>query len=485
MIRPCTLLAVALLFMPLSAQQDISLHRGTSLTVRTVTSSVHRPTGLAMDPSGMLWASEPDSGTVLRIDPLTGVKIVAMQKPTTIVTAHGTVTVTAVYDIVVDPDFAGTHPYIYLAHVASDGAQHVTRFTYANERLASPVVLISTDPVPSSQPCSLLLLPDGTLLFGTGSFDTPVPQDVTSACGKVLRLRTDGTAPDDNPFYDALTPTAARSYVYTRGHRAVQGMVRVPRLDAQLEGTIFATEWGSKAGDEINVLAPGMNYGWPNVEGYCTSSSSANTCPRTTSDALFTGIAYYAHPAVPEWGRKLLVGSYRLERLLVMDLAPDGSIVNKDASRDPQNVTTLADSNIVPFTNNQIPERPRDVIAANDGRIYIALHQITDEGGIDRIVVLENANMQVLVSSVQDVPNGSGLVVSPNPVTDHMTVRMSDVPTSAWTITCTDQLGRTMFTTTVAAGTELVTIPCAELPSGAYGISVHHGPTTYHTTVIR
>lgn len=485
MIRPSTLLAVALLSMPLPAQETISLHRGTSLTVRTVTADVHRPTGLAIDPSGMLWAAESESAMILRIDPRTGTKSVVMQKPFSITSVQGSPTISAIYDIVVDPDFAGTHPYLYLAHATDDGTQHVTRMTFAGERLTDPVVLVSTDPVPSSQPCSLLLLPDGTLLFGTGSFDTPAPQDVTSACGKVLRLRTDGTAPDDNPFYDPLAPTAARSYVYTRGHRAVQGMVRVPRIDAQLEGTIYATEWGSKAGDEINVLASGMNYGWPNVEGYCTSSTSANTCPRTTSDALFTGIAYYAHPAVPEWGRKLLVGTYRLERLLVMDLAADGSIANKDAKRDPQNVTTLADSNIILFTNQDIPERPRDVLAANDGRIYIALHQITDQGGIDRIVVLENPNMQVLVSSVNDVPNGSGLVVSPNPVTDHMTVRMSDVPTSAWTLTCTDQLGRTMFTTTVAAGTDIVTIPCAELPSGAYGISVHHGPTTFHTTVIR
>jgi len=485
MIRQFALLAASLLSLPMVAQETFTLHRGTQLSVRTITTDVYRPNGLAIDASGMLWALESQAGTILRIDPTSGAKTVVLQSPFSIPTTQGTSSINTVYDIVIDPDFNGSHPYIYLAHSTTDGSQLVTRMTYAGERLADPLVLLRTDPVPTSQPCTLLLLPDGTLLFGTGSFDTPAPQDMNSMCGKVLRLRTDGTAPDNNPFFDPLAPTSAASYQFSRGHRALQGMVRVPRIDAALEGTIYGTEWGSKAGDEINALAAGKNYGWPNVEGYCTTSTSTYTCPLTTSDALFTGLAYYAHPAIPEWNRKLLVGSNRLERLLVMDLDNTGEIANKDGSLNPQNVTTLADSNRILFASMEIPERPRDVLASNDGRIYIALHQITDAGGIDRIVVLENPAMQVLVSSVNEDVATNGLFVSPNPVSDHMTVRVTDLPSVAWTVSCTDQLGRIMFTTSVAAGTDVVTIPCSDLPTGAYGVTVQSGPTTQHTTVIR
>lgn len=485
MIRQFALLAASLLSLPMVAQETFTLHRGTQLSVRTITTDVLKPTGLALDASGMLWALESQAGTILRIDPTTGAKIVVLQAPFSIPSTLGVSSISAVYDIVIDPDFNGAHPYIYLAHSTTDGSQLVTRMTYAGERLADPVVLLRTEPVPTSQPCTLLLLPDGTLLFGTGSFDTPAPQDMNSLCGKVLRLRTDGTAPVDNPYFDPLAPTSAASYQFTRGHRGVQGLVRVPRIDPTLEGTIYGTEWGSKAGDEINAIAAGKNYGWPNAEGYCTSSTDAYTCPLTTSDALFTGLSYYAHPAIPEWNRKLLVGSYRLERFLVMDLDNNGGILNKDGSHDPQNVTTLADSNLFQFASREIPERPRDVLAANDGRIYVALHQITEAGGIDRIVVLENPAMQVLISSVKEDVATNGLFVSPNPVSDHMTIRVTDLPSDVWTVSCNDQLGRVMFTTSVAAGTDIVTIPCSNLPTGAYGITVQSGPTTRHTTVIR
>lgn len=485
MIRQYALLAALLLSMPLAAQNTFTLHRGTQLSIRTITSDVHRPTGLALDATGMLWALESEAASVVRIDPVSGVKTTVLQKPFSVVGGQDASMITAVHDIVIDPDFAGSRPYVYLAHASADGAHNVTRMTYASGRLAEPMLLLSTEPVPASQPCTLMLLPDGTLLFGTGSYDTPAPQDMNSTCGKVLRLRTNGEAPEDNPFFDPLAPTSARSYIYTRGHRAIQGMVRVPRIDAALEGTVYSTEWGSKAGDEINALAAGSNYGWPNEEGYCTTSSSANTCPLTTADVLFTGVAYYAHPAVPEWGRKLLVGSYRMERLLVMDLDASGGISNKNGALAPQNVTTLADSNVFLFTNKEIPERPRDILAANDGRIYVALHQITDEGGTDRIVVLENPAMQVLVSSVQAENTADELLVTPNPVRDHMTIHLADVSSVAWTVVCTDQLGRTMFTTTAAAGSDLVTIPCSDLPIGAYGVSIQVGSTTRHTTVIR
>lgn len=485
MIRHSALLAALLLSMPLAAQNTFTLHNGTTLTVRTISTELHRPSGLAIDPQGVLWAVEVEAATVNRIDPATGLRQVVLQAPFSMTTTAGGSVITAIYDLVVDPGFSTGRPYIYLAHATSDGTQHVTKFTYSDGQLRDPVVLVSTEAVAALQPCSLLQLSDGTLLFGTGSFDTQAPQELNSTTGKVLRLNTDGSAPQDNPWYDPLAPTSARSYLYTRGHRTVQGMVQVPRIDPTLQGMVYATEWGSNANDEINILHSGKNYGWPDHEGFCTTPTSTNECPRTTADVLFTGVAYYAHPAIPEWQRKLLVGSYRAERFLVMDLDAQGSILNKDASRAARNVTVLADSNVLAFATGGVPERPRDVLAANDGRIYVALHQVVDEGGVDRIAVLENPAMHVLVTSAQENANDVLVRVAPNPVVDHVNIQLGTAPADEWSVLCTDQLGRIVLTTKVSAGSTMVTLPCADLPHGMYGVSVHLGSTVVRSTFIR
>lgn len=96
--------------------------------------------------------------------------------------------------------------------------------------------------------------PDGYLYATTGwVHDTEMPQDVNSLAGKILRLGLDGTVPADNPFDG--------SYVYSYGHRNPQGLV----WDAQ--GRLFSSEHGESANDEINLITPGTNYGWPIAQG--------------------------------------------------------------------------------------------------------------------------------------------------------------------------------------------------------------------------
>ncbi|MDR7078699.1 glucose/arabinose dehydrogenase [Neobacillus niacini] len=95
--------------------------------------------------------------------------------------------------------------------------------------------------------------PDGKLYITTG--DATVPenaQDVKSLNGKILRMNFDGSIPGDNPF--------ANSYVYSYGHRNPQGLV-------WLGNTLYASEHGQSAHDEVNVIKPGANYGWPVIEG--------------------------------------------------------------------------------------------------------------------------------------------------------------------------------------------------------------------------
>lgn len=96
--------------------------------------------------------------------------------------------------------------------------------------------------------------PDGALYITTGDAGVPgAAQDPENLGGKILRLTGEGDVPEDNP-----TPG---SPVYSRGHRNVQG------LDWGPDGRMFASEFGQDAIDELNVIEPGANYGWPEVEG--------------------------------------------------------------------------------------------------------------------------------------------------------------------------------------------------------------------------
>jgi glucose/arabinose dehydrogenase len=97
--------------------------------------------------------------------------------------------------------------------------------------------------------------PDGYLYVATGwAHEEEFAQDIDNLGGKILRMNLDGSIPEDNPFPD--------SYVYSYGHRNPQG------LAWNDEGTImYSSEHGESAHDEINIIEPGKNYGWPNITG--------------------------------------------------------------------------------------------------------------------------------------------------------------------------------------------------------------------------
>ena len=103
---------------------------------------------------------------------------------------------------------------------------------------------------------SRLLFADGYLFVTAGERGEPDrAQDVGDPAGSVIRLLDDGRVPDNNPF---IGTAGARPELYSIGHRNPQGMAR----DAAT-GRIYAIEHGPKGGDELNLIEPGVNYGWP------------------------------------------------------------------------------------------------------------------------------------------------------------------------------------------------------------------------------
>lgn len=113
--------------------------------------------------------------------------------------------------------------------------------------------------------------PDGMLYATTGDAgDRDSAQDINNLAGKILRMTPDGAVPDDNPFAD--------SPVYSYGHRNPQGIAWAE------DGTLFAAEFGQDTWDELNIITPGGNYGWPVVEGISDNAGYIDPVQQWTPD---------------------------------------------------------------------------------------------------------------------------------------------------------------------------------------------------------
>jgi len=120
--------------------------------------------------------------------------------------------------------------------------------------------------------------PDGHLWIGTGdAFEPENAADASSLNGKILRIALDGSIPADNP---AATP------IYSSGHRNVQGIAFGP------DGTVYASELGHRTWDEVNVVLPGRDYGWPESEGVAGGTGEPPIFTVHPDEASPSGIAY-------------------------------------------------------------------------------------------------------------------------------------------------------------------------------------------------
>jgi glucose/arabinose dehydrogenase len=139
-----------------------------------------------------------------------------------------------------------------------------------------------------------------------------------SHVGKLLRLRSDGTVPDDNPF---VGRAGYKPEIYSMGHRNQQAMALHP-----VTGAVWAAEHGPQGGDELNIIEPGKNYGWPLVsygrqyEGPRISkfhSKEGLTEPFTiwVPSIAPSGLTFYTGDRFPEWKGDVFVGSLMTGRI--------------------------------------------------------------------------------------------------------------------------------------------------------------------------
>jgi len=187
--------------------------------------------------------------------------------------------------VAVSPDFDQDHAiYLYLT---AGNDNRVVRMTFERGQAEDPVPILTGIPKAGNHNGGRIAFgPDGYLYVATGDAgDRPSSQDRSSLGGKILRITRGGRPAPGNPF--------AGSPVWSYGHRNVQG------LAWDRNGRMFASEFGQNTWDELNLIKPGQNYGWPVVEGRAGRRGFVDPLRQwRTADASPSGIAVTADGTV-------------------------------------------------------------------------------------------------------------------------------------------------------------------------------------------
>ena len=259
-----------------------------STPFRVVASGLSAPWEVAIGPDDQLWVSERTGRRLIRVNPATGTVTPALD-----ISAEsydpGASWHEGMLGLALHPDLlkGAGRDYVYVAFTydvdpgpALSRKLKVRRYTYDSSKqvLTAPLDLISNLPAHDDHGGGRLIFgPDQKLYLTRGdnggnwlanyctpnkAQDLPTQAQVTSRDwseyeGKILRLDLDGAIPADNPAINGV-----RSHVYSYGHRNPQGLGFGP------SGVLYSSEHGPGTDDELNVIVPGGNYGWPFVAGY-------------------------------------------------------------------------------------------------------------------------------------------------------------------------------------------------------------------------
>jgi aldose sugar dehydrogenase len=215
---------------------------------------------------------------------------------------------------------------------------------------------------------------DGTLYMTTGAATGKLAQDPNSDYGKVLRLRDDGTPPPDNPF---VGRAGYKPEIYTLGHRDQLGLAIDPGT-----GAIYSNENGPNGGDEINLILPGKNYGWPtvsygrNYDGPRISDSPSHEGvqePIVTwiPSIALSGMAFYSGDRFPAWKGNVFVGGMRYGE--IPGTGRLERVVFNDKMQELRRESLLTD----------LKQRVRDVRQGPDGFLYVLTEEV--DGALLRI----------------------------------------------------------------------------------------------------
>lgn len=334
----------------------IQEHSSSEFTVQTIADGLNAPWSVAALPDGSYLVTEK-TGSLKRISVDGSAQDVTGLPEDIYVDQQG-----GLLEIALVPDY-GISQTVYLSYATGDKKANRTALYKARFNGGA---LVGGQQIFMANPAKdtgshfggrIAFLPDGSLILslGEGFAYREAAQDKSSHLGKVLRLNTDGSAASGNPFSG---DAKAAPEVYTYGHRNVQGL----HYDTQ-SGVLWAHEHGPKGGDELNILKPGANYGWPltttGVDYNGAKITPHKTYPGTEGfvkdwvpSIAPSGLTIYRGDMFPEWNGDAFVGGLKSRDVRRIDLE-NGKFVGEES--------LLAD----------LGARIRDVRTAPDGALLI------------------------------------------------------------------------------------------------------------------
>jgi aldose sugar dehydrogenase len=343
----------------------------------TVSSGLVNPWSLAFLPDARMLVTERPGR--LRIVSSDGATLSAPVAGVPAVDARGQ---GGLFDVAVAPDFASSRR-IYLSYAepgsgaeAGRNGTAVGTAVLAEDGASGPaltqwrVIFRQTPKVNSTAHFGgrIVLAPGGLMFITLGErqadSERTKAQDLSQGHGKIMRISTDGMVPPDNPFARLSGGAAVQEAVWSFGHRNPQGATLHPTT-----GQLWSVEHGPQGGDELNLILPGRNYGWPLVSDGCEYGTPVGNCTPVggaSTGAGFeppvsswvptsiapSGMVFYTGKKFPEWHGHLFVGALAGQALWHIVLNGD-----QVASREAL------------FTD--LNERIRDVRQGPDGWLYL------------------------------------------------------------------------------------------------------------------
>lgn len=297
-----------------------SLGTHVGIATKTIAANLDVPWEIAWGPDNCIWFTE-QGGTVSKVNPETGERKLLLRIAETFRNRS-----TGLLGMAIHPD--RELPYIFLDYTYKADKKvflKLIRYTYTNDTLIHPLVLLNDIPATTGHAGSrIVIAPDGKLMLTVGdATHGNSAQDTSALTGKILRMNIDGSIPADNPFEG--------SPVWSTGHRNPQGLAFTS------QGTLFSSEHGDAIGDELNLIKRGENYGWPHVEGFCDTEKEQLFCKThqiTMPVKAWTpviapaGITYCGdNCAIKEWRNSVLLVTLKTQALRVLKLNDTGTKV--------------------------------------------------------------------------------------------------------------------------------------------------------------
>ena len=293
---------------------------GTKLKVETVTDSITIPFGMDFLPDGRLLVTDRAIGNLVVVNTETGEKELLQGVPKVVGQGDG-----GLLDILVHPDYKN-NGWIYFSYSEGDTTSNtmvVDRAKLDGLKLVQRERLFIAMPY-YKKPLhhgSRLVLKDGYLFIAMGEKTDlkDSAQTLNNHLGKVLRIHEDGQIPKDNPYVN--TPNT-KPEVWSYGHRNSNGLAVNPAT-----GELWEHEHGPMGGDEINIIKPTLNYGWPVItyglnydstlvgEGITKKEGMEQPVYYYKPSIAPSGMQFYSSDVIPVWKGNLFIGAMVLKHV--------------------------------------------------------------------------------------------------------------------------------------------------------------------------